>query len=757
MVAGAVPAFATSLQTTIMSPLNSGTVTSNPDEPHHRPFGGDWSEDLAAAGGSPVYARFANASGSLALNVAGTFEPCAPPNQGRGGVGVTIEVRINGTLLGNVKYLHLSNVTQGSGPIGNGAQIGTVMSGQAATSCWGGPHVHIEPINISKYSCWLRRGLGSGFGSNSAMGVIGGEYASGVNQACPAGAENGSTVVAPELSVSPSVGDKATLFQGSGSRFTPNSTVSAKVIQPDGAEYGAAYTRSRAVNSAGNFSWTWVWDPGDQFGTYTYIATDAGGASTQINFTINAPDLTPTVAVSPSTGDRTTIFSGTGEGFSSNAAVDVKVLQPDGSEYSGTYTRTRTTNGGGAFNWTWVWDPGDPFGTYTFVATDQTGPSARTSFSIDAPSQSDPAPLLGFDTASAPNEDTMRAWLGSPYRSVGVYLPVGLADSDNRADKVQASLSSTWVQNSRSMGWSIVPIYLGKQAPASCFPADYWHMASEPLLAWSQGVAAANDAINSMATLDLPGGSPIYYDMEAYNSGCAETVKAYLNGWSGQLHARGYVAGVYGSRGSVMNDLVAMVSQDGSSVPDAVWVATNNGSTSVRRLGVPPDGLWSGPQRINQYDLNVTEAYGGKTLTIDANAVDAPVVPPIAPQVAGAFGALAPSRVLDTRVAVGALGSAGPAGSISVQVAGRGGVPSTGVAAVVMNVTAVNPSGDGFITAWASGADRPNASNLNFYQGRTVPNLVVVPVGSDGKIQLFNGSGGRVDLLADVAGYYLSS
>ena len=49
----------------------------------------------------------------------------------------------------------------------------------------------------------------------------------------------------------------------------------------------------------------------------------------------------------------------------------------------------------------------------------------------------------------------------------------------------------------------------------------------------------------------------------------------------------------------------------------------------------------------------------------------------------------------------------------------------------------------------------PTASNLNFVAGQTIPNLVVVPVGADGSIRLFNGSGGAVDLIADVAGYYL--
>ena len=56
----------------------------------------------------------------------------------------------------------------------------------------------------------------------------------------------------------------------------------------------------------------------------------------------------------------------------------------------------------------------------------------------------------------------------------------------------------------------------------------------------------------------------------------------------------------------------------------------------------------------------------------------------------------------------------------------------------------------------ASGTPRPQTSNLNLQAGQNIPNLVIVPVGPDGKIQLYNGSGGTVQLIADVAGYILS-
>ncbi len=110
---------------------------------------------------------------------------------------------------------------------------------------------------------------------------------------------------------------------------------------------------------------------------------------------------------------------------------------------------------------------------------------------------------------------------------------------------------------------------------------------------------------------------------------------------------------------------------------------------------------------------------------------------------------LTPTRILDTRISLGAK----KASTVKLLVAGKGGIPPTGVTAVVMNVTAVNPSAASYLTVYPDGAGTvPNVSNLNFAKGQTVPNLVVVPV-HDGYVDLHNASG-SVDLLADVTGYY---
>jgi plastocyanin len=118
------------------------------------------------------------------------------------------------------------------------------------------------------------------------------------------------------------------------------------------------------------------------------------------------------------------------------------------------------------------------------------------------------------------------------------------------------------------------------------------------------------------------------------------------------------------------------------------------------------------------------------------------------------FVPLNPSRILDTRTGNGApLSPMGEGQTLNLQVLDRGGVPASGVTAVVLNVTAVNPTSPSYLTAWPSGEARPNASNLNYKPGQVVPNLVVVKVGAGGFVNLFNELG-QVDVIADVVGWY---
>jgi len=245
------------------------------------------------------------------------------------------------------------------------------------------------------------------------------------------------------------------------------------------------------------------------------------------------------------------------------------------------------------------------------------------------------------------------------------------------------------------------------------------------------------------------------------------------------------------------------------------WITEVCPARPVSSAGLPYGAFSSGPSRGDawfmsvgwpgRYTLYITDDASGEKVQviadIDANNVptidlDAPCFgfkecttvegkgSPPAPAVQ--FQPLPPTRILDTRSGLGIPnGPVRPGdGSIDTSnddfrtdeelnhelvVTGRAGVPEHGVAAVLLNITAVDPSGDGFVTIGPRPQGRgdlfndqnsygewPNASNLNFVAGQTVPNLVLVRVGAGGRIR-FHVYGATTHLIADIAGFFTSA
>jgi hypothetical protein len=120
---------------------------------------------------------------------------------------------------------------------------------------------------------------------------------------------------------------------------------------------------------------------------------------------------------------------------------------------------------------------------------------------------------------------------------------------------------------------------------------------------------------------------------------------------------------------------------------------------------------------------------------------------------AGRFQAMAPVRIADTRSRAG-LSTLAPNQTVTLAVAGRSGVPSTGAAAVALNLTVTNPAGGGFLTAFPAGTAVPVASNLNFGPGQTIPNRTVVALSPQGQVSFYNGSAGTIDLVVDLNGWF---
>ena len=125
--------------------------------------------------------------------------------------------------------------------------------------------------------------------------------------------------------------------------------------------------------------------------------------------------------------------------------------------------------------------------------------------------------------------------------------------------------------------------------------------------------------------------------------------------------------------------------------------------------------------------------------------------PPATSTLSGGFHALRPARVLDTRTDGGPIAAGADR---LADVLGRGGVPTTGVTAVVVNATVTRPTTRMNLQIYPAGA-RPGrrTSNLNAVAGQTVANFSTVPIAADGRIAL-SVSAGSADVVLDVLGWY---
>ena len=120
---------------------------------------------------------------------------------------------------------------------------------------------------------------------------------------------------------------------------------------------------------------------------------------------------------------------------------------------------------------------------------------------------------------------------------------------------------------------------------------------------------------------------------------------------------------------------------------------------------------------------------------------------------AGVYTPVAPKRIVDTRLGIGGPVGSVPAGvTFDVQVTGLAGVPTTGVRAVILNVTATQPAGAGYISLFPTGTATPASSDLNFAAVGSRPNLTVVQLGVGGRVSLVTST--TTHVILDVSGWF---
>ncbi|MGN6578175.1 MAG: glycoside hydrolase domain-containing protein [Nocardioides sp.] len=238
----------------------------------------------------------------------------------------------------------------------------------------------------------------------------------------------------------------------------------------------------------------------------------------------------------------------------------------------------------------------------------------------------------GFDQCLAPKQSAMDAWLrNSPYLAVGIYIA-----GDSRFCRSQPNLTPEWVDTQLRNGWRLLPITLGPQAWCTTRDRYLKQVRINPdstkryRQARAQGRGEAAKTVEAASALGIVPGSTLWYDIEAFDiskTDCRESALSFLSAWTNQLHALGYVSGVYSSAGSGVKMLDdAQTNRPGRySMPDQLWVArwsgvpgqvNDPGATYLRTTS------WMPHARVHQYRGGHNETHGGVTINIDSNWID---------------------------------------------------------------------------------------------------------------------------------------
>ncbi|NLU76195.1 DUF1906 domain-containing protein [Streptomyces sp. HNM0575] len=253
-----------------------------------------------------------------------------------------------------------------------------------------------------------------------------------------------------------------------------------------------------------------------------------------------------------------------------------------------------------------------------------TSPAAAPS-APDSPASSGGETFHGqaFDTCHTPSSATMRAWDGtSPFGAVGVYIG-GRA----RACPNEPNLTASWVSAVDSMGWRLLPVYVGSQSPCVESPNKRRYAMSHKAPT-QRGLREGRDAVAAAKRLGMAKHSAVYLDMESYDNSsvqCAATTLRFVQGWDRAVRAAGYRPGFYSSADSGIEHMDGARKAGRKDLPEALWFAQWRTAPSVYATSYIASDAWRPHRRIHQYDGNVTRTYGGHRLSIDRNLVDAPV------------------------------------------------------------------------------------------------------------------------------------
>jgi hypothetical protein len=228
----------------------------------------------------------------------------------------------------------------------------------------------------------------------------------------------------------------------------------------------------------------------------------------------------------------------------------------------------------------------------------------------------------GFDTCTDPSAGAMNAWWpNTPWWWVGVYIGGSMMACS------QPNLTAQWLNDRSRTGWRFEFLWVGPQAPCTGFASRF---SSDSATAYQQGRNEGRAAFTRLVGLGVGNnalGSPLVYDLEAFNGGscnAAAAARSFVQGWTDQLHvAPAQVAGVYGSTcGSSLQSYAG-----GSPPPDFIWGASWDNNQATSAMPCVSSGSWRSSQRLKQYVGGHNETWNGVRLNIDTDCANGPLAP----------------------------------------------------------------------------------------------------------------------------------
>jgi hypothetical protein len=181
------------------------------------------------------------------------------------------------------------------------------------------------------------------------------------------------------------------------------------------------------------------------------------------------------------------------------------------------------------------------------------------------------------------------------------------------------------------------------------------------------------------------------------------------------------------------------------------WYIGASGNTASPVSGGTGTSLTVSPAATTSYWVRVSNSCGSvnsSTATVTVTTVTA---------TASSFYLVTPCRLIDTRNANGPYGGP-PIGANSVRnivAAGHCGIP-TGTASIALNVTVIAAPVNGWMILYPgpAGTSPPNTATINFTAGKVRGNNAIIPLGSDGSLNVINDSSTTQQFVIDVTGYF---